>query len=438
MFVNSKKKNFIKNTFFNYKRIKLNNSFSTKKSSVQPSDYNLVKFDDFNLLNTVDDDDVFLKIKNYRKNKEEADNLIKKLNQMTMDSALKRLETLKNDLKKINKKKLKNLDELLNEFMLSNLVLPNNEIKNRPWAEFNEDVKKIQNTNFQNDYLTGVKKKFSNLKFTKENQNYSKQELYIRYLNHFQMNGKSGSNLINIYNPEELINNSYSLKDTTMKSLVAAGCHLGHSTALWRSSTQPYIYGIYRGIHIINLNETLINLKRCCNVIKYISKKGGVILYVDTRKNTQILKGLVSASERSSGYYVFKKWLPGTITNFFKVVKLGESNCLMEVDMQNQKTKRHLNCNEILKPDLVVILNPVENRNCIKECIKFKIPTIGLCDTNMEPSLLTYPIPCNDDSIRSVLTILGILSKAAEDGINERLYQIKKNKNHKSNELISD
>ena len=246
-------------------------------------------------------------------------------------------------------------------------------------------------------------------------------------MNHTRINGRIGSRLTQVYKPQRDINNPPKFDNTTIAKLMAAGCHLGHSTSSFRPSMQPFIYGIYDKVHIIDLNKTLEKLTLACKVIEGVVEKGGVVLYVGTHKNnSSIQEALVKAGERSHGYYVNKRWIPGTITNYTEVTKqYGQIKTKMEVDMKDQKITTK-NSNKIIKPDLMVLLNPVENRNCIKECISAGIPTIGLCDTDMEPSLLTYPIPCNDDSVRSVNLMLGIMSKSAESGLQKRISAVKK------------
>lgn len=167
----------------------------------------------------------------------------------------------------------------------------------------------------------------------------------------------------------------------------------------------------------------MIGLKRATKIIQGVAGQGGIILYVGTSKNWEQLRSVEEAANRSNGYYVSKRWIPGTITNFVEVTKQVKINSKREVDLLDAPTNRSLGeevANRLIKPDLVVILNPVENRNCINECIKLRIPTIGLCDTDMEPSLLTYPIPCNDDSMRATSLMVGILSKAAQEGLRQR------------------
>lgn len=102
-----------------------------------------------------------------------------------------------------------------------------------------------------------------------------------------------------------------------------------------------------------------------------------------------------------------KRWIPGTITNYIEVSKqMQDPSMKQQIDMENKPVDAAITSNSIIKPDLVILLNPVENRNCIKECLSACIPTIALCDTDMEPSLITYPIPCNDENVRSVNLML--------------------------------
>lgn len=237
-----------------------------------------------------------------------------------------------------------------------------------------------------------------------------------------RQSGGLGSSIEDVYNPANDVKRPLSMDDVTISSLMAAGCHLGHAKAMWRPSTQPFIYAEYQGIHLIDLNETLAALRRATKVIESIAAKGGVILYVGTSRNWEQHRALEEAAKRSRGYYVSHRWIPGTITNFTEVSKQIGGHQKIEVDLGDTPTNRNISAQDdaLIKPDLVVLLNPVENRNCVNECIKLRIPTIGLCDTDMEPSLLTYPIPCNDDSMRASSVVCGILSKAAEQGVERR------------------
>lgn len=374
------------------------------------------------------------KLKALRELKEQTKGLIATLNKTPSTLIQSRLNKIQNELDSLpNQDKIKQLDEELEEFMLSQMNLPYGEIVNHPWATKSNSQKDSSDisTNDENS-STAIKSTSSNsftsqfphLKPTPDYKPYSEQELYLRQLAHSRNSGNLGSKLTNIYKARDEVRKPRQISETTISTLMAAGCHLGHSKALWRPSTQPFLYGEYDGVHIIDLNETMVGLKRATKVIKGVAGQGGIILYVGTSKNWEQLRSVEEAANRSSGYYVSKRWIPGTITNFTEVTKQVNVNSKKEVDMMDVATNRELTddvINKLIKPDLVVILNPVENRNCINECIKLRIPTIGLCDTDMEPSLLTYPIPCNDDSMRATSLMVGILSKAAEEGLNQRL-----------------
>ncbi|EGW30585.1 uncharacterized protein SPAPADRAFT_63428 [Spathaspora passalidarum NRRL Y-27907] len=372
------------------------------------------------------EEEAFQRSKEIRELKFQTVEMISSLNKTPSTLINSRLQKLQQDLDNLPADKVKQLDEELQEFMNSQVALPTIDSINRPWVSKNS-------SDDSSSRLVPTQSKFGsypNLRTTPDYKGYSDQELYLRQLNHARLCGKAGSKLSNVYRPHHDIRYPPSVNDTTIANLMAAGCHFGTSKQSWRESTQPFIYGEYNGIHLIDLNVTIERLKYACNVIKGVAEKGGIIVYVGTHKNTSVQNALIAAAKKSKGYYVSKRWIPGIISNFIEVTGQIKKEIMVEVDMEDNLTGNNdLRFHgKVLKPDLVVLLNPLENRNCVNECAASNIPTVGLCDTDMEPSLLTYPIPCNDDSIRAVTLMLGILSRAAEDGMNARLNAINEHK----------
>ncbi|AOA64071.1 mitochondrial 37S ribosomal protein MRP4 PAS_c131_0005 [Komagataella phaffii GS115] len=264
--------------------------------------------------------------------------------------------------------------------------------------------------------------KFPFLNSTPPNKEYSIQELFVRQYHHSQQVNSLGASLTNVYKPHEDVLNPKKANELSIKTLLAAGVHLGHSTSLYRPSTQPFIYGEYKGLHIIDLEQTLIYLKRASKVVQGVAEKGGLILFLGTRDGQR--RSLEEAASRVKGYFVSSRWIPGTLTNCTEISGTWQRH---EVDLEDTPTGRNLEGDELsslVKPDLIVILNPVENRNALKEAMYARVPTIGIVDTDSEPSLVTYPVPGNDDSNRSTDLILGVLSKAGELGRRRRLEKV--------------
>lgn len=367
--------------------------------------------------------------------REQSKASIARLNTAPVDEMAKRVEALSAQLASINQDKVKQLDQEIEEYLYKNLRLPESELLNQPWAEktarsdkgaaatetSSDDISRTIQSTTSSKYTN----KYPGLKVTPDYKPYSKQELFLRHLNHMKRSGGFGAELKDIYIPSKDVLDPQTVSELSIASLMAAGCHLGHAKQMWRSSTQPFIYGEYNGVHLIDLNETLSALRRTAKVVKGVAKKGGVILYVGTTRLQEQLDALEAAAKRSNGYYVSHRWIPGTITNFTKVTQQCGGAQRVEVNLGDKSTNRSFDSRDetIIKPDLVVLMNPVDNRYCIRECIKLRIPTIGLCDTDMEPSLLTYAVPCNDDSMRASSLVLGVLSKAAEEGVEERRLQ---------------
>lgn len=217
------------------------------------------------------------------------------------------------------------------------------------------------------------------------------------------------------YSPRKLLHSPPSIHDIGIDTLVASQAHMGHSTALWNPITQPYIYGSRNGIHIFNLDLTLAHLRRAAEVIHGVAQNDGNILFVGTRPGQK--RTVVEASKRAGGYHVFDRWIPGTITNGKQVVGHGLVKSLITKHKQNKNPPSNPSTapNSVV-PDLVVVLNPLENRNLLKECAKGRVPTIGIIDSDADPRWVTYCIPANDDSLRCTSLIAGMLSRAAAAG----------------------
>jgi len=235
-----------------------------------------------------------------------------------------------------------------------------------------------------------------------------------------------GSGAVDFYKPHELLSNPPRPQDVTLELLMASQSHLGHATSLWNPINAKYIFGI-RGehdpIHIISLDVTASHLRRACKVVEGVASRGGLILFVGTRSGQA--RAVVKAAEMAGGCHLFDKWTPGTLTNGEQILRRCKKKVVNELDREQNGFEPQLKFNSAIKPDLVVCLNPLENYVLLHECGIHNIPTIGIIDTDANPTWVTYPIPANDDSLRCVQVVAGALGRAGEAGQAKRLAEAK-------------
>ena len=231
--------------------------------------------------------------------------------------------------------------------------------------------------------------------------------------------GHVGTVRKDVYQPRNLLANPPRPEDITLEMLLAAGAHLGHATPLWHPGNAQYIYGV-RGaasgdpIHIISLDVTAAHLRRACKVVQGVAERAGVILFVGTRNGQS--RTVVQAAALAKGYHLFTKWIPGSITNGQQILGKCAKKVVDEHDAEVPGYAEQLHTTAAVKPDLVVCLNPLENYVLLRECGQNGIPTIGVVDTDCNPTWVTYPIPANDDSLRCIQVIAGALGRAGEHG----------------------
>lgn len=161
----------------------------------------------------------------------------------------------------------------------------------------------------------------------------------------------------------------------------------------------PYAYGVRAGITIIDLDHTLPLLRRAAQVVRGVAANGGSVVFVGTRRDLRSAVHLAANRMGKQGYHVGERWLPGTLTN--KLQLFGP-----EVVKDTQ-----------IAPDLAIFLNPIPNIHAIRECALDHVPTIGIVDSNVDPRIVMYPIPANDESTRTAELIAGVLSIAGREGV---------------------
>ncbi|KAK2004017.1 ribosomal protein S2 [Colletotrichum falcatum] len=221
------------------------------------------------------------------------------------------------------------------------------------------------------------------------------------------------------YVPSALVNDPPAPKDITLELLMASQTHMGHHTSRWNPANARYIYGVRQGIHIISLETTAAHLRRAARVVEEVAYRGGLILFVGTRRGQ--MKIVTKAAQLSRGCHLFTKWTPGNITNRDMISRGKAVKVVDEKDKTLDGFERLERTGQPLVPDLVVCLNPLENYTLLYECGLANIPTIGVIDTDANPDWVTYTIPANDDSYRSVAVIGGVLGRAGQQGQKRRL-----------------
>ena len=216
----------------------------------------------------------------------------------------------------------------------------------------------------------------------------------------------------------------------SMSYLLEAGVHFGHQTKRWNPKMKEYIFNSRDDIYIIDLEKTQKLLEEAYNEIKTIASNGGKFLFVGTKKQS----GEVAVEEalRSNSYYVTERWLGGTLTNFRTIRRRVKR--LEDIEkMESDGTFEALPKKEVIKikkeydklntllcgiremnklPQALIIVDPWKENTAIKEAKKLHIPVFGVVDTNGDPDLVDYVIPGNDDAVRSIKVLLGVLTNA--------------------------
>lgn len=197
------------------------------------------------------------------------------------------------------------------------------------------------------------------------------------------------------YLPTRLVANPPGPEDVTLELLMASQTHMGHNTSLWNPANSRYIYGVREGIHVISLETTAAHLRRAARVVEEVAFRGGLILIVGTRKGQMEI--VTRAAELAGACHLFTKWTPGGITNRDVILQNARSKVVGRMDEKLEDFQVYENSSRPLMPDLVVCLNPKENYTLLAECGLKDIPTIGVIDTDANPTWVTYTIPANDD-----------------------------------------
>ena len=216
----------------------------------------------------------------------------------------------------------------------------------------------------------------------------------------------------------------------SMKQLLECGVHFGHATRRWNPKMQKYIYTARNGIYIIDLQKTANEIEKAYAALLEICKDGGKVLFVGTKKQAQ--EAVKEEAERCGMYYVNQRWLGGTMTNFktirkriqklqslYKMEEDGTFEALPKKEVialkkLRDKLEKNLGGIKEMKkvPEAIFIIDPRKEYNAILEARKLNIPVFGIVDTNCDPDLVDYVIPANDDAIRAVKLIVGVMANA--------------------------
>ncbi len=220
----------------------------------------------------------------------------------------------------------------------------------------------------------------------------------------------------------------------SMKELLEAGVHFGHRTRRWNPKMRPFIFTERSGIHIIDLQQTMLRLNEYAEMIRQISAKGGTVLFVGTKRQAQAT--VQQEADRCGMPYINQRWLGGTLTNWVTIKQridyllqlerrydAGEFRTLSKKEQLNiqreiEKLNRRIGGLKTMRrlPDLIFIVDINTEDLAVMEANKLRIPTIAMVDTNSNPDLVEYVIPSNDDAIRAVKLIVGAIATAVEDG----------------------
>lgn len=221
------------------------------------------------------------------------------------------------------------------------------------------------------------------------------------------------------------------MAELTLEELLKAGAHFGHKTSRWNPKMSQYIFTVRNKFHIIDLEKTYAKIQEARKFISDTIKAGGIILFVGTKRQA---KAIVKEAAQAAGMpFVVARWLGGTLTNFKtiqksikKMARLEELLNSPEINNYTKKERlmlqREFNKSTVLfeglknmkkLPEAIFVVDTNTDKIAVKEAKVTKVKVIGITDTNTDPSLLDYPIPANDDAVKTIELITKSLAQAA-------------------------
>ena len=242
------------------------------------------------------------------------------------------------------------------------------------------------------------------------------------------------------------------MPEVKFEDLLGTGAHFGHVTRKWNPNFKPHILLEKNGVHIINLESTIEAFNKASDFVKEITSKNGEILFVGTKKQAQDI--VQQEADKCSMFYIVERWLGGTLTNFSTIKKsikrlkmlekegsnLYENLTKKETQMLNRErvklADQHRGIKDMRRlPDAIIVVDAQYEDTAIREAKRLYIPIIAIVDSNTDPSKVDYPIPANDDSIRTIQLIIAALA----DAINEaRGTAAEKNKKKSDSKIETD
>ncbi len=224
------------------------------------------------------------------------------------------------------------------------------------------------------------------------------------------------------------------MAQVTMKEMLDAGVHFGHQTQRWNPKMKPYVYTARGGIHIIDLQKTVVRANKAADFVKEIAANGGRLIFVGTKK--QAIEPIQEAAQKCGQYYVTKRWLGGMMTNF-ETIKSSIAR-LRKIDQMKEKgefnyfskkerakfEKEYTRLSDFLNgirdmkdmPSAMFVVDLPKEHIAVAEAKRLGIPVVAIADTNSDPELIEYPIPGNDDAIRSIKLFANLIADSYMEG----------------------
>ena len=222
------------------------------------------------------------------------------------------------------------------------------------------------------------------------------------------------------------------MPEVKFEDLLGTGAHFGHVTRKWNPNFKPHILLERNGVHIINLESTIEGFNKAAAFVKEIISKNGEVLFVGTKKQAQDI--VQQEADKCSMFYIVERWLGGTLTNFSTIKKsikrlkmlekegsnLYENLTKKETQMLNRErvklADQHRGIKDMRRlPDAVIVVDAQYEDTAIREAKRLFIPVIAIVDSNTDPTKVDYPIPANDDSIRTIQLIIAALAEAINE-----------------------